>query len=235
VPAHADFPPNVASTLPDPLAGDVYPKRPAPLPSPRDARTHALKGLFAYLSALRYVRQGATTGPETISFPVPADQLFVEWPDNVQALPFPSIVALDGRADYVGHGLGPPTVFGDTVGAAGPGTALIRGDEYVEDVRLEVWASTKGQRRGILAALEMAFKVSQKRGSLLITLPDYYGQTARFLPKERLLSGEDRNAIGRRTASFTVTMSVVTVAPVNVMPFRSQVTTTVGPDALDEE
>lgn len=223
MPVHADLPPDVAASLPDELYGDVRPRRKEPQGKAVDARTAALRALFAYLARVDFLREGPTGGPLE-RFRIPPENFFVEWPESVVQLPFPSIVARDARGTFVGHGLGPPTLFDETIGVTGQGTALIRGDEYVEDVQLEVWARTRAERRGLCAALDVVFTVSQERAGIQFSLTEYHGQTAHFMPcKERQFLGEQMNAMGRRQAVYVTELRVVTVRAVNVQAFRARV------------
>lgn len=163
--------------------GRVYPDRPnAPLPS-EDPRTIALRILARYLAALDFYRPGDRTaagkqGPP-IRYRVPAKHIFIDRPDDVQALPFPSIVFLPGECEYLTIGLN-SYIDESTRDKFGQGLALQEQYEFRELVVLECFTDNLPVRRSLMGGIEVALVPTEQMYGIRFRMLDYYDQTVCF-------------------------------------------------------
>jgi hypothetical protein len=188
-------------------------KPPLPLPD-IDARTHALRRFRKFLSLLVFRREGAIGG-EPIPFQIPEENIYIEQPDNVSDLVFPSIVFIPSRGTYDGYGLGPGIMLDDSLDKFGKGTALVYLGEYTETFTLEVWGSKQGERRAMMAAIETAMLANPSVWALRIKLPDYFDNVATFYPVQRELVDDPETARNRRRGHIFVMLSVPWILQVN--------------------
>lgn len=218
--------PPIALTPAQQLVGtpidNSFPRRPVSGIPAIDGRTCALKALGAYLTSLPYARVGQTGGLP-VYFGIPAQNFFVDRPGPETDLPFPSIAATDGPSETKPRGLAPQPDYAsqDVFGA---GTVLFVHGEREEVIPLEIWSSNHPELRGIVATVEAAFQPTQERIGFLMQLPDYFGQTARFM-YERTEWVEEADAVkNRRKAIVHVFMSYDIVRLVNYVPMTPQMT-----------
>ncbi len=202
--------------------GQVYPaKEPRPLPA-ADARDHALRRFREFLAALVFSRKGDTPG-STISFQVPIDSIFVDQPDDPQRLTFPAISIVSARGDHDTYKLGPFELQDDSLDVYGPGTALLEQGWYEEEFTLEVWGNHPADRLALLAGIKAAMRMSQRSYALILTLPNYYDQTAQF-SLEASQSVDDPSVIlGRRRAQLYIALGVSEVLLVNAATLQPAV------------
>lgn len=216
-------PPTAKSLLQGNPFGQVWPPRPAPPLPAVDARTTALRVLADYISELTFNRvMEETSKPE--GFQIKREHIFVEQPDNVQNLPFPSVVFVPGPGDYSPIGL---TAFIDesTADKYAPGTALQEQSEYVETVTIEVWANTRAMRRCIVAGLEVALVPTEQMYGIRFRMPDYFNQTVCFSLNTSMRVDDPEAVRNRRWAHLMVEMRFDMVALVNVSKFKPFVVT----------
>lgn len=205
------------------------PGRPA-VPSPAvDARTHAMRAFQRFLSTLRFFRAGNVGGDPTC-FQVPEADIFIEMPDNVEDLRFPSLAFLPSRANYDSYGLGPAQMMEDTLDVYGPGTTLVQQAEYSETFAVEVWASKKAERRALLAGIETALMSFDDSWALRMRLPDYYDRTAVFALSQREVFDDPDVVRNRRRGHLYVELRVDVVRLVNANELRPYLFTTVDDD-----
>lgn len=202
--------------LPVPSPPTVTPPLGAPPPFPAfplpdfDARTHALRALGQWLSSLRYMRTMAPGQPPQ-EFAITPDRVFVEMPDNVERVDFPSIGILPGRGQYITRGIGGADVVEDTEGIAGPGTAMIVPYDYQELITVEGWGSKISERRSIVAAIETAIATYAGTTDLRLVLTEYFGLVATFSLMERENLDDLEVARGRRRVHLYVQLMVPVV------------------------
>lgn len=199
--------------LPGFLFGDVYPVRP-PLPlTGEDGRTHALEALRAYIAEIVFMLP-SPPGPSK-PFRLDVDRIFIEWPDSMTEKLFPSIEFLPGQVQAAPRGL-VPDIDESTVDQFGRDTALVVQYEHVEDITLEVSATTRAQRRMICEGIESNFQPVDGLGELRLRMPRYYNGTVRFSILERLNTDDEDSARRRRRSGFTIRMWLDIVKLVNV-------------------
>jgi hypothetical protein len=195
--------------------GRVFPPRKDPPFPTVDGRSVALSMLALYISELTFLRPGAI-GKPPIPMRIPLENIFIEEPDANVDLKMPSIVFRDiGGGDYLTIGL---CSFIDeaTYNKFGRGTVLQVQTEYNETVTVEIWASTRAERRAIIAGLECALVPTEQLSGIRFLLPDYYDQTATFT-LNRSTRVEDNAGQNRRLARLEVEMRFNVVRPVNVV------------------
>lgn len=192
--------------------GAVYPRMPGPAVPAVDGRTAALKRFSDYLACIVFQRLNPPGPPE--AYQLPRDGFFVEWPDEIapEDLKFPAIVFEPGRYTLDPKGF-TPAADESSRDVYCPGTVLVSAVEYVERVTLEVWASTRQQRRTILAGIEWALHPVEQMSGVRLRLPDYYGQTVHFDALEgQNIDDEDSGRRRRRSEMvFEMRFDLVTL------------------------
>ncbi len=207
--------------LVDTPVGVVYPGRGNPGNPPQDGRTTALKALGAYLTSLTYCRAGAVGG-SPVFFAIPPENFFVDRPGDEVNLPFPSIAVASDEAPTLRSRGFAQSIDNSTRDLFGYGTALLPMHEVEETVTFDVWSSQLPELHGIMAKVQQSFSPTLERQGFLLTLADYYYQTARFM-LEGVRWPEDGGAVkNRRTAQFTVFMAFDEVRLVNYVQMLAQ-------------
>jgi hypothetical protein len=200
---------------------DSFPIRPDPGNPPLDGRTASLQELGRYLTGLVFCRVGPIGG-QPIFFSIPLENFYVEEPGPEQDLEFPSMVVVGSESGIDGDWgggtasrIGGKVPLDNTLNLFGYNTALVPQGEHEEVVELEVWSTEKPELRGIVAKLEQAFNPTQERSGVLLALPNYYFQTARFVHYGTRwpVEGAVRN---RRKAVLKIWMAFDVVELVNV-------------------
>lgn len=168
---------------------------PVPTEDPRHAMVKVLK---EYIAGVQYLRPG---GGEL--FKVPENRVLEEWPDPEKRLVTPTICIMPGTGMYEGLNL-TPAVQEDTYGVYAPSTALVQTAEYAENLQIVIWASDRGERRCMVAALGAAFTTSESQyGIQLKTSIDYYERVASLqLVRQDLIDNEDTVRNIRRADLF---------------------------------
>lgn len=199
----AEPPPRIGRDMlsPPPFPG-------VPLPS-IDARTHALRVFRQWLASLRYMRTMSPTSPAQ-EFAIEEDHIFIEQPDNVEGVDFPSIGILPARGQYESRGLGGADPDDDTTTV--DGLALLVPYDYSELIAVEGWGSKIAERRAIVAAIEVAIGCSEGSTDLRLRMDDYFGLAATFSLMERENIEDLETPRGRRRVHLFVQMRVPVVA-----------------------
>lgn len=187
-----------------------------PLPDV-DARTQALRVLAQWFSSLEY-RRTMAPGQPSQPFSLGADRVFIEQPDNVEGLDFPSIVMLPGRGQYLVRGLGGAEP--DDATATVDGLALLVPWDYTELVTVEGWGSKMAERRSIVAAIEVAMGSYEGTTDLRLVMPDYFGLVATFSLMERENLDDLEVARGRRRVHLFIQVTVPVVVSARFAPLR---------------
>lgn len=202
--------------------GEIFPPKPNPEPPAIDGRTVALRLLREYIAAQNFWRSMGPNVPPK-KFNIPEEHIHIEWPDNEEDLVTPSI-AFAQKSDgvYEAYGL---TCYVDerTADVFAPGTVVQWQSEYVETFTIEVRASKKAERRGIIAALETALTPTEQMYGLRFRMPDYFDQLVCFTLQSRKLNDDPNSAKDQRSASLEVLMRHNTVALVNYRPLTPMV------------
>lgn len=199
--------------------GEVFPPKPNPPPLSIDGRTAALRVLRQYVTELTFYRAGDKGSPP-VPFKILPANFHIEWPDGAQDMVTPSIVVRESpNATYNAIGLA-SYVEEETADAYQKGTVLQWQSEYNENINLEIWASSKAERRAILAGLETAFVPTEQMYGIRFQMPEYFDELVCFsLNKRRIIddAGSGRN---RRLAQLEVEMRFTVVALVNYVPLQ---------------
>lgn len=171
-----------------------------------DARHVALETLRRFISLLDFSRSGPKGRPST-AFRVQYKDIHTEQPDNVvdMAMPAIAVVANDGTRDS--YGLGAGQIDEATVDLPGPGLVLYNIGEWNEELNIEVWGSSRPERRSLVEGMTEALTICEETSTLRLKLPDYWNQVAKF---EHLSTRyvEDTSIDNRRRASMRVALSV---------------------------
>ena len=178
-----------------------------PLPD-FDARTQALRVLAQWFSSLVF-RRTMAQGEAPQPFSITPDRVFIEQPDNVEGLQFPSIGILPGRGQYITRGLGGAEP--DDATATVDGLALLVPYDYVELLTVEGWGSKIAERRSIVAAIEVAMGSFEGTTDLRLVMPDYFGLVATFTLMERENIDDLEVPRGRRRVHLFLQMTVPVV------------------------
>lgn len=138
-------------------------------------------------------------------------------------LRLPAIGFAGGTGDDSLPCLGPPELDEESWGIRGPGTALAWVGEHRERVTLETWAKDDEQRRAVTAMLRRAFRPAEDMGSLVLPLPKYFDQIARYtLDGLQVLDDADA-ARNRVRILFFVDLEVAVVQLVGAVKMRPRV------------
>lgn len=178
-----------------------------PLPD-FDARTQALRVLAQWFSSLAY-RRTMAPGEPSQPFAITPERVFIEQPDNVEGLQFPSIGILPGRGQYITRGLGGAEPDDET--ATVDGLALLVPYDYAELITVEGWGSKIAERRSIVAAIEVAMGSFEGTTDLRLKMPDYFGLVATFSLMERENVDDLEVPRGRRRVHLFLQMTVPVV------------------------
>lgn len=199
------------------LFGNVYPRAPArPLPD-FDARTHALRRFADFLSLVEFSRTGDGAA---IRYQIPRANIFIEQPDEVTKLRFPSLAFLGAEGNHEQWQLGPSELIEESRDVYGRDTALLDLGEYTEIFAIEAWTSHPAERRSLIAGLTTLLRMDEQSQALTLTLPNYYNRTADFW-LERSRYNDDPDVIrGRRRGAVVVGMQVQEVLLVDVRTMR---------------
>jgi len=200
--------------------GETFPARANPPPVGEDGRTPALRILRRYFSELVFARRGERD-PDTgkvgspVRFQIPEKNIFIEFPDNPDKVAFPALVFLStDEAEYDSIGL---TAYVEeaTRDVYAPGTVIQWQYEFVEEFAVEVWASSRAERRAVLAGVETALVPTELMYGVRFTMPEYYNELVCFTAVKRLLADDDNAARNRRTARVVVQMRFNVVSLIN--------------------
>jgi hypothetical protein len=195
--------------------GRVWPVRAEQALPDTDTRTIGLRRLAQFFSLLRFQRRGDRPG-QTIEFRVPSDNIYIEQPDNIAELKFPSIGILPGRGTSEPLGLGPAKVLEETWNEFKLGTVLVQQGEYTEDFTVEVWGNTRAERRALVAGISAALRSADDSYSTRILLPEYYNQIVAFTLNSQQHIDDVEVVRGRRRGHLFVNMRLPEVQLINV-------------------
>lgn len=158
------------------VADNVLTGVPSIPPNDVEGRTAALNALFDYLCSLVFYRSGGVGKPPH-AFQLDRTECYVEWPENVEELKFPAVGVQSGDGQTMPIGLS-PVIDDDSIDVYGKGTALWRLWDYHEPCALEVWATSRAERRALIAGIQQAFSPSMDVSNLRLTLPTYFNTLA---------------------------------------------------------
>ena len=185
-----------------------------------DARGAALDALQAYLAGIDVHFPNGRTGK------IPKGSIFVAASDDqggASDARFPALGVAGGMGDDELPHLGPPEIDDDTWGQFGPGTALAWIGEVKERFTLELWATDEEERRAVTAAIRKAFRPADGMGSLVLPLPAYFHQLARFTLGGTQVVDDQEAVRNRRRALFMVDLEVAVVMLVGASELRPRV------------
>jgi len=203
--------------------GDVYPPRPNPTSLAVDGRTVALRILREYVCNLTFflpMQKGAKPKP----FKIEQNNFHIEWPDYETDLVFPSAIVVPSRARYDAIGL-VSYVEETTRDVYKKGTVLQWQGEYVENIQLEVHASSRPERRSIIAGIETALTPTEQMYGLRFKMPDYFNELVCFTLNDRENIDDRMSALKRRRVQLGIEMRFNIVALVNYTQLIPQVVT----------
>jgi hypothetical protein len=223
------LPASIASLIKGRIYGSVFPPRQPPVSLALDGRTVALQTLAGYIASLTFYRVGDRGGPN-IPFQIPAENFFIEMPDDVQSMPFPSIAVVNDVGNYDVIGL-VSYVEESTQDVYGRGTVVQWQSEYVENIQLEVWVNMKAERRAVLAGLETVFSPTEQQSGIRFHMPAYFDQLVCFTLNNRKVIDEPDSLRKRRRATLGIEMRFNIVRLINVATMQPIVTTQLDVDA----
>lgn len=218
----SNFPPTLRDKLFGSPFGEVFPPKPNPQPLSVDGRTVALRILREYICNLVFFLPGTVGGPPK-RFQMKPENFHIEWPDNEDDLRMPGAVIIPSRANYDVIGL-VSYVEESTRDVYAPGTVLQWQGEYVETVQLELQASTRPERRSMLAGIETALSPTEQMSGLRFRMPDYFGELVCFTLNDRENLDDPFSARYRRKSQLGIEMRFNVVALVNYLGLDPQVT-----------
>lgn len=189
-------------------------------PDPQDARGAALDALRDYLAGIDIVYPNGRTGQ------LASDDIYVSASDDQggqSALHLPALGIAGGQADDELIQVGPPEIDDDTWGIAGPGTALAWIGEHRERATLEIWATDDDERRAVMRALRRAFRPADGMGTLVLPLPKYWNQIARYQLGGMQVIDDADAARNRVRALLFVDFEVAVVELIGAVKMRPRV------------
>lgn len=193
--------------------GFVYPPPKDPIKLPHmDARTAALRVLRDYIAELVFYRTGDTSTAEPNPFGVPKEQFLIEASDADHDLVFPSIVVPGGEEQFDVPGLN-SYVDESTYNVFAPRTVLQVQYEHLEMLTLELWTTSRAERRSLLAGLIASLMPTEAMWGIRFRVPDYYDQVVTFSPDSASRLDEEFHVeAGRRIGKLRVEMRIPVVA-----------------------
>ena len=166
-------------------------------------------------------------GQPAIPFQIPEKNIHLEsFPDYVEDLVFPSIVFLPGKAVYEPIGL-TCYIEEDTLDRYAPGTVVMWMSEYTETFQLEIWASKRPERRGMLSALEEALSPTEQSYGLIFKVPDYFDEFVCYTVMDRILEDDTESSKNRRRARMSIEMRYNVVRLVNAQGINPEIAVSV--------
>jgi len=155
----------------------------------------------------------------------PVKQFVIEQPDHEQDLLFPCISVVSGEATPDPIAM---VAYLDesSFGKHGANSVLQVQYEHVESVTLEIWASSRAERRAFMGSLETAFNPVEEMSGFVLTIPDYYNETVVFLLLRKGIMDDPDTAKNRRHGFIEVEMRFNVVKLVNartMQPFTTVV------------
>jgi len=211
------------------LLGNVLPLAADPGGSPVDGRTCALQALGRFLTEIPYRRRGAKGDPPAapgqppaIDERLPAANFYVDEPDGEQDLLFPSIVCLGGEATRKTRGFTPEPDEA-TRDVYGQGTVVLPMSDHAEELRMKIYGSELGDLRGLAGMVEQMLVPSDGSGGVLLRMPDYFGEVARFTSAGTEWPENPDAVRNRRYAVHRLTLDFVVVRLVRYAPFLPSV------------
>lgn len=186
----------------------------------QDARAAALEALRDYLAGVDVTYPNGRTGK------VAKEDIFITASDDQGGesdIHLPALGVAGGAGEDELPGLGPPDIDDDTWGIAGPGTALAWTGEHRERFTLEVWASDPDERNAVMASLRRALRPSDETGSLVLPLPKYWDQLARFILAGVQVVDDQDAARNRRRVLFLIDLDVAVVELVGAAKMRPKI------------
>jgi hypothetical protein len=213
------------------LLGNVLPLIADPGPAPVDGRTCALQALGRYLTEIPYRMRGnkgdppAQPGqpPATAGLMLPAANFYLDDPDPEQDMVYPSIVCTGGTATKTRCGF-TPEPDATTQDVYGVGTVVVPQWTHSEEITLHVYASQLANLRGLMSMVEQMLVPADGVGGVLLQLPDYYGEVARFTLAGTEWERDDGAIRNRRSAVHRVQLDFLVVRLVAYAPFVPVVT-----------
>lgn len=167
---------------------------------PLDAETAVLRRLAAWLEALRFQR---TATGEVFAFA----HVYDEWPDGEQELiGYPAAcVLLAGESEDEPYSL-TPTQIGQQ-----DGYTLFAIANKRLPIQLDLWCKTRTERQDVARTLDQERAPLEETGSLLLELPRYWGQHARYhWQRSRRWDGAET----ARSGDFRLTWTIEAWCPV---------------------
>lgn len=207
--------------------GQVLPARPvSPVGLDREPRDHALLALQNFFSKVVCYRTAENS--RLIPFRIPKSRIFIEQPDDIEGLRFPSISIIPARGARTEYGLGGPKPIEKTLDKFGKGTVLVQLAEYTEDLVVEVWGSKAPERRSVSAALTRAMRMDQTSYAIRLELPTYFGSIAQFSLGGSTRIDDSDVVRNRRREHLYVNMRVEELALVAANSLKPFVDVTIG-------
>lgn len=131
-----------------------------------------------------------------------------EWAEPEENAKYPSVVVYTtGPGTYDASGF-TPNVDPNCRIPPPDGRYLVTPAEYVQDLTVEIWATDKNERAGLVFMCERAFNPVTWRYGFVMELPYYFSQRATYALKDLTYEDSEEDAMRRyRKASFTLSAS----------------------------
>lgn len=172
-----------------------------------DARNVALETWRTFVSLLQFSKTGPS-GQAAMVYRVPYTSIFIEQPDNVVTMPLPAISIVAGEGEHESYGLGAGQLLDETANKYGEGLVLYNIGDWVEELNVEVWASSIPERRSLVVGMTEAFTMIEESGTLRLKLPTYFDQVASFVLIGTRYIDDTDSARNRRRAMMRVQLTV---------------------------
>lgn len=212
--------------------GTVFPLRQRNLATipPEDGRTAALRVLALYISELVFYRRGDKEG-EPIAFSIPLTDIHIEQPNNDVDVHLPCVVfTQDQDETYESRGLA-TDLDESSADVHQSGTVLQVQYDQTETFVTEIWATSKPERRALIAGLQTCLTPTEQWYGIRFKMPDYYGVMVVFTPVSNTRPDE-QSVRGRRIARMRMEMRFEVVALVDYRPLTPSIV--VNPVASDD-
>lgn len=173
--------------------------------------------LAEYLRGLEFwINNRDLADPPTLSKPFRFVEVFDEWPEADQELPYPCASVGSADVGYRGHALTPTPIEGTfgvyDVPEAMRGSVLVKTAEVDQEFQIDVWTRDVPKREAVLARLSSAFAPQEGIGRVMLSgTPAYWNLPVRVslngyrrVDEPEPVYSHERRAVVRVQASIDV-------------------------------
>lgn len=182
---------------------NLYPVAGISSQDPRNAAARAIRGFLEFQT---FVLAGICKAPDV---PFKLRRVNIEWPDNHEAVVYPTASIVERPGLFEGHNFS-PTPLEDTHNQFGEGTVLWKTAEVVVDFQVDFWTTDNPTREAIAALLPVIFSPFEDQSSIRVySAPEYFSRPVRLMLKEMQRADNSEDAFSRIKRLSTVVTATI--------------------------